>query len=244
MDERWIKRFHPAPDAPARVIVLPHAGGAASAYFKLSAALHPALDAHTVQYPGRQERRHEPPLTDVRLLAAGVADALPDDERPTLLFGHSMGALVAFELALLLERRGTAPHLLVASGRRGPSTYRDEWVHRRDPAGVAAELRKLNGTDPVFLQDPELFEMVLPALRADYRAVETYKSDPDAAVGCPLVVFVGDDDPKTTVEEARAWQQNTTGRFDLRIFPGGHFYLDDQVAEVTDALVALVALSG
>jgi surfactin synthase thioesterase subunit len=239
VDERWIKRFHPAPDAPARVIVLPHAGGAVSAYFKLSAALHPALDAHAVQYPGRQERRHEPPLTDVRLLAAGVADALPDDGRPTLLFGHSMGAVVAFELALLMERRGAAPHALVASGRRAPSTYRDEWVHRRDPAGVAAELRLLSGTDPMFLQDPELFEMVLPALRADYRAVETYQCAADAAVGCPLIVFVGDDDPKTTVEEARAWRRNTTGDFDLRVFPGGHFYLDDQVAEVTDALIAL-----
>ncbi|WP_240777969.1 thioesterase II family protein [Nonomuraea basaltis] len=239
MDERWIKRFHPAPDAPARVILLPHAGGAVSAYFKLSAALHPALDAHAVQYPGRQERRHEPPLTDVRLLAAGIADALPDDGRPTLLFGHSMGALVAFELALLLERRGTAPHALVASGRRAPSTYRDESVHRRDAAGVAAELRRLSGTDPMFMQDPELFEMVLPALRADYQAVETYQCAADAAVGCPLVVFVGDDDPKTTVEEARAWRRNTTGHFDLRVFPGGHFYLDDQVAEVTDALIAL-----
>ncbi len=239
MDERWNKRFHPAPDAPARVILLPHAGGAVSSYFKLSAALHPALDAYAVQYPGRQERRHEPPLTDVRLLAAGVADALPDDGRPTLLFGHSMGAVIAFELALLLERRGAAPHALVASGRRAPSTYRDEWVHRRDPAGVAAELRQLSGTDPMFLQDPELFAMVLPALRADYQAVETYQCAPDAAVGCPLVVFVGDDDPKTTVEEAGAWRRNTTGPFDLRVFPGGHFYLDDQVAEVTDALVAL-----
>ncbi|RJL20157.1 thioesterase II family protein [Bailinhaonella thermotolerans] len=239
MDERWIKRFHPAPGAPARVVLLPHAGGAASAYFKLSAALHPALDAHAVQYPGRQERRHEPPLTDVRRLAAAVADALPGDDRPTVLFGHSMGAVVAFELALLLERRGAAPHALVASGRRAPSTYRDEWVHRRDRAGVAAELRGLSGTDPVFLQDPELFEMVLPALRADYRAVETYECDPGAAVGCRLVAFVGDDDPKTTVEEAGAWSRHTTGGFDLRVFPGGHFYLDDQVAEVTDALIAL-----
>lgn len=239
MDERWIKRFHPAPEAPARVVVLPHAGGAASGYFKLSAALHPALDALTVQYPGRQERRHEPPLTDVRLLAAGIAGALPPDERPTLVFGHSMGALVAFELALLLERRGAAPQALIASGRRAPSTYRDEWVHRRDAAGVAEELRRLNGTDPVFLQDPELFEMVLPALRADYQAVETYECAQDAAVSCPLVVFVGDDDPKTTVDEARAWERNTTGPFDLRVFPGGHFYLEDQVNEVSDALVAL-----
>ncbi|MCX4851555.1 thioesterase II family protein [Streptomyces sp. NBC_00893] len=235
--EKWIKRFHPSLAGGIRLICLPHAGGSASGYFKLSAALAPSVEVWSVQYPGRHERRREQPLDDVRALARGVAQALRGRlTEPYALFGHSMGALVAYELALLLEGEGNGPATLIASGRRGPSTVRDERVHLSSDAEVAQELRGLSGTDPAFLQDPELFDMILPILRADYRAIETYTSTPGSAVKCPVSVLVGDSDPKTTIEEARAWSLHTTGEFDLRILPGGHFLMDECLSGVVNTI--------
>jgi len=124
----------------------------------------------------------------------------------------------------------------VVSGRRAPSTVRDEQVHLRDDAGIVRELRLLSGTDPVFLRDPELLAMILPVLRADYRVIETYAAEPGAAVATPVTALVGADDPKTTVEEARAWSRHASGAFDLRVFPGGHFFLDEQLPQVVDTL--------
>jgi pyochelin biosynthetic protein PchC len=239
--ERWVKRFHPQPDADARLILLPYAGGSASSFFKLSAALPPTVEPWAVQYPGRQERRREQLPPDLRLLAADLAQVLSGRlDKPWVLLGHSLGALLGFELTRVLGPAGEGPQVLVASGRRAPSTFRDEYVHRLDDQGVAAELRRLSGTDPVFLKDPELFAMILPALRADYGVVERYECPPGVTVDTPIVALTGADDPKTTIEEARAWARHTTAGFDLRIFPGGHFFIDDCLSQVVNTLSDLL----
>ena len=239
--DQWFKSFH-HDGADVRLICLPHAGGSASGFFRLSAALPSWAEVWAAQYPGRQERRREPAFTDVRALAEAMAEVLADrQDRPYVLLGHSMGALVAFELALSLSRRGVrSPGMLVTSGRRAPSTTRVETVHLRDDAGVAKELRLLSGTDPTFLQDPELVEMIMPVLRADYQAVETYQAAPNSVVACPITALVGDHDPRTTIDEARAWQAHTTAEFDLRVFAGGHFFLEDRLPEVVNVLTELL----
>ncbi|MFF8791066.1 thioesterase II family protein [Streptomyces sp. NPDC015125] len=236
-DGLWCRRFHPAPDAGRRLVCFPHAGGSASFYHPVSAAFSPDVDVVAVQYPGRQDRRQEETIDDIGLLADRIAQALGAwADRPLTFFGHSMGALVAFEVARRLERAGDGPVWLFASGRRAPSAYRDEAVHRRDDDGIVAELRVLSGTDSRVLEDDEMLRMVLPALRSDYKAVETYRSEPGAVVRCPVTALVGDQDPKTSVAEARAWDGHTNGDFDLRVFPGGHFYLADRQAEVMNVL--------
>lgn len=153
----WIRRFHhAAPDAP-RLLCLPHAGGSAGFFTGLSAALSPAVDVVAVQYPGRQDRRREPAVTSLPLLADQVFQALaPFGDRPLALFGHSMGATLAFEVAARLESHGRAVTRLVASGRRAPSRHRDENVHRRDDEGVVQELRRLGGSEPWFSRRPLL----------------------------------------------------------------------------------------
>ncbi|MFF8562408.1 thioesterase II family protein [Streptomyces albidoflavus] len=242
----WIRRYHPAPDAQVCLVCLPHAGGSASYWFPMSAALAPCVDVLSVQYPGRQDRLAEPCRESVAELAEEVAEALaPYTGGPLALFGHSMGAVVGFEVARRLEECGTVPAALFVSGRRAPSLHRDENVHRRDTDGIVAELRRLGGTDPRAFADPDILDLILPAVRADYKAVESYRYAPGPPLSSPLHALIGDTDPRVTPDEARAWRPHTTGDFALRVFSGGHFYLTDHqpaiLRLITDALLPTAA---
>ncbi|MFE7129680.1 thioesterase II family protein [Streptomyces sp. NPDC057638] len=239
----WVRLFHPVTAPTARVVCFPHAGGSASFYHPVSRALQPEIEVLTIQYPGRQDRRGEEPLTDIATLADRVYEALrPELERSPrpAFFGHSMGATVAFEVALRMRRDGLAPSVLIASGRRAPSHHRSEGVHLKDDAGLVAEIRGLSGTDARLLDDEEMLGAILPAMRADYRAIERYVGDADAVVDCPVEVFVGDSDEQVTLEEAHAWERHTTGECVVRVFQGGHFYLMARAAETTARLEAAV----
>lgn len=230
----WIRRFRPQDDAPVRLVCLPHAGGSASYFLPVATALSPAVDVLAVQYPGRQDRRGEPCVDSLEELADQVVMQLHDwTGRPLALFGHSMGATLGFEVARRLERAGTVPVALFASGRRAPSCFRDERVHLEDDEGLLAEVRGLSGTDSRVFGDDEIVRMVLPALRADYRAAETYRYQPGEPLHCPIVGFVGEDDPKVTVDEARAWEHHSAAPFEFHRYPGGHFYLNEHAAAVT-----------
>jgi surfactin synthase thioesterase subunit len=233
----WCRRYRPSETATARLVCLPHAGGSAPFFLPVSAALSPGVDVVAIQYPGRQDRRAEQPIDDVAALADQIHEVLRSQpEMPLTLFGHSLGAIVAFEIARRFETGGQGVARLFASGRRAPSTHRNEAVHLRDDAGILGEVHKLNGTASAVLSDDELMRAALPALRADYRAAETYSCAPDVAISCPITVLTGDNDPKTTLDEAGAWARHTSGSFDLRVFSGGHFFLSDQANQVIKLL--------
>ncbi|WP_329051352.1 alpha/beta fold hydrolase [Amycolatopsis sp. NBC_01488] len=224
--ENWFRRFAAAPEAKARLVCLPHAGGSAPFYFPVAKALAPDIEVLAVQYPGRQDRRHEPFLTSIDALAERVAGLLHDHaDRPLALFGHSMGAMVAYETARRLERAGRDVAALFVSGRRAPSRVRDESVHTRTDEGVIAELRRLSGTDADLLGDDDVVRMILPVVRNDYRAVETYRYTPGAPLNAPIVAFTGTDDPMATVDEVASWADHTAGSFELVELAGGHFFL-------------------
>ncbi|HVK20071.1 MAG TPA: alpha/beta fold hydrolase [Actinokineospora sp.] len=228
----WIRRFHPAPAAAHRLVLLPHAGGSASYYFPLSKALSPDVDVLAVQYPGRQDRMSEPLIDSVEGLADALADVIrPWVDRPMTFFGHSMGASVAYELALRVP-----VDRLVVSGRLAPSTWRDEKFHTLDDAGIVAKTRELAGTEADVLDDPEILAMVLPTIRNDYRAAELYRGKPDQRIDAPITALTGDNDPRTTVDEAKRWADHTTGQFDIEVYPGGHFYLNDNLPAIGDRL--------
>ena len=235
--ELWVRRFHPSPDAAARLLCLPHAGGSASYFFPVSRAMAPRVEVLAVQYPGRQDRRHEPCLDSVQDLADALVDVvLPFGDKPLTLFGHSMGASLAYELAIRLEAEGLVPAGLFASGRRAPNAPRDERVHESGDAGLLAEIKRLNGTESQLLDDDEVLRMVLPSIRADYKAAETYRPTPGQSITAPINVLVGDSDPKVTVDEAKRWTEHTTGAFTIEVFPGGHFYLNAVVPQVIDRI--------
>jgi surfactin synthase thioesterase subunit len=235
--ELWLRRYAPAPDADAVLVCFPHAGGSATFYHPVARALAPAIDVLAVQYPGRQDRRADPCIDDLVELAEVIVPHLMSwTGRPLTLFGHSMGATVAFEVARRLEASDVDLAGLVVSARRAPSRHRDEYVHLRDDDGLIEELKKLAGTDTALLGDEELLRMILPAIRSDYRAAETYRVQPGPALRCPIIALAGADDPKATLDEVAAWEEHTTGRFQFRHWTGGHFYLSEHQADVLDVL--------
>lgn len=234
----WIRRYHPSADDSPRLVCFPHAGGSASFFFKLSALLSPAVDVLAVQYPGRQDRRHEPCARTIDELAASLADASAGwRTRPYAFLGHSMGAVVAYELTRRLHEASLpGPFRLIASGRRAPSVFRPGEVHLRDDEGLLAELRELGGTDERLLADPEIRQLTFGPMRSDYRAVETYVHTPGFTLTCPVTVLTGTHDPHTTADDAAAWAGHTTRDCDVRTFTGGHFFLEERRTEVADAI--------
>lgn len=235
---RWVHRYQPEPAAARRLICFPYAGGSASFFHPTSVALRPGVEVLGVQYPGRQERRDQPVVHDIATLADRAAEALlPWADRPLSFFGHSMGAVVAYEVARRWEERhGIVLRHLYASGRRSPTRHREETVHQRDDAGLLAELTGLGGPGLDLLADPEMRALILPVLRGDYTAIETYRHAAGAPVRCPLTALVGEQDTRVGVDEARAWGEVTSGPFALRTFPGGHFYLVGAQRAVLDLL--------
>ncbi|GAA2011247.1 alpha/beta fold hydrolase [Catenulispora yoronensis] len=251
----WLRCFHDSEPGAPRLVCLPHAGGSASYFFPLSRRLAPSVGTFAVQYPGRQDRRAQDPITTIAGLADGVVAALADEGGvggPLILFGHSLGAVVGFEVVRRLEQgaaSGSAsvpkPAALIVSGRRAPSRQVSENVHLRDNDGVLTELARLGGTDGGLLGDEDLVKMILPALRADYRALADYAAaggSPEVVgtVACPIVAMVGDADPVTPVDDALAWSEFTAGGFESEVFPGGHFYLSEHQERVTDAVRRVV----
>ncbi|MEV4561333.1 alpha/beta fold hydrolase [Kitasatospora sp. NPDC049285] len=236
----WIRRYATAEPGAPKLVCLPHAGGSATFYVPMARALAPHCEVLAVQYPGRQDRLAEPRLESLDALADRIVPLLlPYAEDGLALFGHSMGATLAFEVARLLEEAGAVPLALFASGRAAPSRLpAGGTVHQGTDAELAARLRVLGGTYAPVLDDPELLELTLPAVRSDYKAAETYRYRPGAPLTCPVHVLTGDQDPMVTDADARAWAEHTSGPFALDTYAGGHFFLAHHQAPILASVTA------
>jgi surfactin synthase thioesterase subunit len=237
----WIRELRRTRRPAAHVVFFPHAGGAATFFAPLARHFPADFDVSAAQYPGRQERFGEPFVDTVEGLADHLAPALrryAAGPAPLVLFGHSMGASVAFETAgrLGAGHRG-APCRLVVSASPAPSVRRRDDVHRGTDREVLAHLAELGGTDAEILNSPELVELLLPAFRNDYGAVARYRPADRAVVDLPVLCLVGDRDRRATPEDAAAWKEHTSADFRMRTFPGGHFFLTEH-QETVARLVA------
>jgi medium-chain acyl-[acyl-carrier-protein] hydrolase len=225
--DKWISRPRPNPRARLRLFCVAHAGGGASAFRGWAEALPPEVEVCLVQLPGRENRIKETPFHRLDPLVAALADAVrPWLDLPWALFGHSNGALIGFELARTLRAGGlSGPRHLFASGRRAPD------VPAQDPAighladdEFLAELMELGGIPRELLEHRELMQMLLPVLRADVALHETYEFRDEAPLDCPITAYGGVADAKASREAIDAWGRHTRGPFEVRMFPGGHFF--------------------
>lgn len=228
----WFSIPIPKPAAPLRLFCFPYAGGGASAYFTWSRALREQpIEVLAVQPPGRENRLRDPICSDLDQLVASLADAIaPLTDRPYGFFGHSMGALVAFELARRLRARGAAmPSQLFVSGARAPQLPSEEEPLRGidgDEALVIAVAERYGGIPPLVLQNAELRSVIVPALRADLIVTETYAYRDEPPLACPIAAYGGDADAMVKTDRLAQWREQTTGEFSCRLFEGDHFFLN------------------
>ncbi len=225
---RWILPARTQGTVSCRLFCLPYAGGGASVFRTWGAGLPDSIAVHAIQPPGREERVNEPPLTDLRELARELAlELLPLLDMPYAVFGHSMGALFAYELLQQLSALRASPprHLFLSSYL--PPQYTRRWapIHQLPDDEFLEEIRKLNGTPDAVLRHPELMALLLPTLRADFAACERYAPQHPVAMSWPVTVYGGTDDTDVPAELLAGWQLHTAASFRMRLFDGDHFFL-------------------
>jgi len=231
------------PDVPGRrLICLPFAGGGAATYRHWPRSLPEDLEVAAVQLPGRDLSRRGEPLDSIGAMAMAAHIAVRSaSDLPYALFGHSLGALVAFELALALERDGGRPPVaLFVSGRRPPDQVDTAPpVHALADTPFLDELqRRYGGIPDVVRQEPELLALLLPALRADVRALETYQPAIGARVACQVHVYGGRGDTMPRPDELAGWERSAQRPVRTRVFAGGHFFVEDERAAICADIAA------
>jgi medium-chain acyl-[acyl-carrier-protein] hydrolase len=225
----WILRTTSNPNSRLRLFCLSHAGAGASIFYHWRSGLPEDIDVCPVQYPGRENRFMEPLFIEIKPLVEAAAEALCRRlDRPFAIFGHSLGALVAFELARIFRDRYSAyPVHLFVSGHQAPQVDFDrEPIHALPHEQFIKKLREFNGMPKEVLEHDELMEIMVPVLRADFAMAETYFYEKDAPLDCPITACGGLDDKYVDHEGLNLWAQQTSKTFSLRMFPGDHFYLN------------------
>jgi medium-chain acyl-[acyl-carrier-protein] hydrolase len=238
--DRWIGGTgRSATDAAERLFCFAHAGGGAASFRPWVRKLAPEIDVRPIQLPGRESRLDEPPYRQVEQLLEPLCAALsPYLDRPYALFGHSMGAVVAFEVARWCSAgSGLTPSCLLVSGRRAPHLPNNRRpLHTLPDGEFLAGVARLGGMPREVLAQPELVQMLLPAIRADYELAETYRPLPGARLTCSVVAYMGAADPEVDHAGLLGWRAETTGEFTTRVFAGDHFYLKGDRPDVLRAI--------
>jgi medium-chain acyl-[acyl-carrier-protein] hydrolase len=248
-DARVLQRLRSSDDARVRLVCIPYAGGASRIFQRWAELLPAGVDLWAVEAPGRGSRIREPPFETIGAVVDEVLAALePELALPVAVFGHSMGALIGFELVRALRRHDLPqPVELFVSGHQAPQLPPTEPSTRDlSDADFVERLRRLGGTPEVALEHPELMNVFLPLLRADFAAVERYEYRTEAPVACGISAFGGRSDQLVRREQLEAWRVHTVGRFAVHLLAGGHFFLQHSaptlLASITERLDHLLAL--
>jgi medium-chain acyl-[acyl-carrier-protein] hydrolase len=226
--EPWLPFARPDPAARLRLFCLPFAGGGATMFRSWQDDLPLSIQVCPVQPPGRETRFREPAYSRMAPLVEALADTLhPHLGRPFAFFGHSLGALAAFELTRALRRRGDpSPERLIVSGHSAPHLpLRRKSMHALPEDEFRAELRRLNGTPAAVLDNDELMRALTPTLRADMAVAETYAPADEPPLDCPILAVGGAKDAIAPPPDLDAWRRYTRAAFELRLLPGDHFFL-------------------
>jgi medium-chain acyl-[acyl-carrier-protein] hydrolase len=235
----WLGNWEPNRRASVRLLCFPYAGGGDSIFRSWQQILSDMVEVCPVQLPGRDSRITEPLCTEINQLVRDMGQALaPYLNKPFALFGHSMGALIAFELARYVRKEYSAQPLhLFASGRCSPQITNEPFDLKQFDSELPEMLRRGNGTPEEVLEDPELMELVLPVLRSDWTLCKSYIFTSEPPFSFPITAFGGLEDHGVPRRYIEGWREHTTGPFVLRMLPGNHFFLK------TSRLLLLEAIS-
>lgn len=238
----WIRQFH-QPDSPERpaLLVFPHAGSGASAYRDFSKVLSRKFTVIVFQYPGRQDRAGEAPLLSIPAIASAAFDEFSRSKHnrdvPIVTFGHSMGALIAFEFVRLAESSGINVRQLNVSAAVAPCHVAAKPPHPTDDEDILNHLAALEGTETDVFANREVMKLALPVIKADYQAFDAYDCAAGVKVAAPIHAMGGDQDPYVTLGDLYGWDKHTDS-MTVTMFDGGHFYLSDHVDAVAELLAS------
>jgi len=243
-DLPWLHRPRPLAERRAWLVCFPHAGRSGTMFRSWAPLMPDGIELCGVNLPGRESRFAEPLPADLRVLAGSIAEALRPviHGAPAAFFGHSLGGLLAFEVSRRLRDTGVdKPQHLVVSGCRPPHVPGIGGVSALPDGELVAELRRLNGTTDEVLASPAALQLLLPVLRADFALAEDYTCPPGEPLPCPITALVGAGDPDLDASVLSRWSEQTAAAFNLRTFPGDHFFLESArpmvVAAATQTLL-------
>ncbi len=237
----WIITPAPRPAAKLVLLCLPFAGGSSNSFRNWASILPPAVELRAVELPGHGFRLSEPLIDRLNdllpVLTEGIADEL---DRPFALFGHSMGAILGYELTLLLQKQfpERKPVHVFLSGHGAPHLPQHEPpIHQLPEQEFIEKIKSYNGTPPEVFENKELLSLMIPILRTDFKMCETYQRDKIEKIDIPLTAMGGVQDPGATRADLEAWKEYTTRSFNVRMFPGDHFYLLHQKIALLQAIL-------
>ncbi|MBO4206030.1 thioesterase II family protein [Micromonospora echinofusca] len=222
-----------------RLFCLPYAGGSARIYAEWDRQLPDWIDVTPVELPGRGLRFHEPVRTRLDDLVADVHRTVTAQlDGPFAVFGHSLGAMLGFELVRLLAREGRRPEHFYPSGAGAPHLPTRNPAPQFSDAAIRSHLAGLGGTPRELVENDELMDLMMPVLRADFGIADTYRRAPDVTVDCPTTAFGGVDDPEAPPVDVLAWRRHVRAPFAVRFLPGDHFFVNTARSALLDQLIA------
>ncbi|MBP2645992.1 MAG: Oleoyl-(acyl-carrier-protein) hydrolase [Firmicutes bacterium] len=235
----WIPYRRPSNKSCLRLFCFPYAGGGASVFREWVDSFPMEIDVCPIQYPGREKRMTEAPFTLMEPLIDALVSGLQSEFNiPFAFFGHSLGALISFELVRRLLKRGVSPIHLFISGYRAPVIARRKPpMHLLPDAEFVERLRDYNGTPEAVLANSELMRVLLPTLRADFALHETYVYSPAVPLSCPISAYGGMEDPEVKYKDLILWEAQTIGNFKVHMFPGNHFYIHNNRKELASSII-------
>ena len=224
----WIIFLKPNLKADLRLFCFPYAGGNATNFRGWENILPSNVEVCSIELPGRGTRMMEKPFIEFSQLIPELTKAIfPYLDKPFAFFGHSMGSIVSFEVAHLLQQKyALSPLHLFVSGRSAPQIPIDnKLIHKLPETAFIEELRRLNGTPEAVLKNTELMKLLIPILRADFALIENYVYTPKPSLSCAISAFDRLEDSKVSSANLRAWSKHTKSHFSMQMFPGDHFFL-------------------
>ncbi|MDH6264206.1 alpha/beta fold hydrolase [Bradyrhizobium sp. BR13661] len=247
MHSPWIEFRPNRPDAQARVLCFPYAGGSAQVYHALARGMPENVELGAVQLPGRWDRRREPLLTRLSDASRNLADEIARlSPKPYVLFGYSLGGLIAFEAARIVARDPELrqPRALIVAAAEAPAGTpgRPQLHALPDAEFIKKQMdRYPGGISPAVLAEPDLMEMLLPIIKADMQMFETYRYTPETPLACPIYAMAGEQDRLCTPSAMAGWERETSGSFFTETVAGNHFFINNAADRMRATILRALA---